>query len=252
MKRNLLWTVIAGMLLTVLFSKSYGQENKDLVKLNLFPLTTGAISLEYEREIAKKITVGSMVTLMPEKGLPYASSIKSLIGDDSDDKSLERTLDATKLGSFSIAPEVRFYLSKGAYRGFYLGPYVKYSSYKLKTEIAIDEDAINPDMVAISGSMKGFTAGLSIGTQFKLANNVFLDWRIIGPGYGVSSGKISGTTDYALSQDEQRELQESIDDLTSDIPLIKAENTVTANGLTSKISGPWAGIRTALSIGYRF
>ena len=53
-----------------------------------------------------------------------------------------------------------------------------------------------------------------------------------------------------LNADEQREVKRQLDEFDSNLMKIKKE--VNADGVTLSTSGPFAGIRTALSIGYRF
>jgi len=36
------------------------------------------------------------------------------------------------------------------------------------------------------------------------------------------------------------------------IPIVEYEITTTANGAKIKLDGPWAGLRSGLSFGYRF
>jgi hypothetical protein len=108
------------------------------------------------------------------------------------------------------------------------------------------------EKVDLSGKINALSFGLGIGVQFKLAKNVSLDWRIIGPGYGSSRGTLTGKADRALTPDEQQELRDQLDDI-GEIPFVKIKSSnVDAEGADVKIKGPWAGIRTGLSIGYRF
>lgn len=87
-----------------------------------------------------------------------------------------------------------------------------------------------------------------IGAQFKLGKSVYLDWWILGPNYGSSSGKISGQR--SLSASEQQSLRDEIDGL--DIPLTEFTYTVNGNGATINFDGPWAGLRAGLCFGIRF
>src|SRR5690606_37332160 len=133
-----------------------------------------------------------------------------------------------------------------------------YADYAVGVPIPVDLDPPTGsgyekiEEVLTKGNLNAFTAGLGLGVQFKIAKNVSLDWRIIGPGYGSGSGTLSGTPDRDLTADEQQEIREQIDDL-DDVPFIKITSTeVTPQGIAFKTKSPWAGIRTGLSIGYRF
>lgn len=97
-------------------------ENKNMVKLNLLALTTGNISLQYERLITPKTTVGVTVNMMPSKGLPFSNSIESIV----DDKTTSAQLQQVSISSFWVTPEIRFYLGKEGYKGFYIAPFLRY------------------------------------------------------------------------------------------------------------------------------
>lgn len=221
------------------------QEQPNLVKINLLPLAAGNLSLEYERPVAPKITVNGTLSWRPKTGLPFKSLVKKLVDEET------AMFDGAKLGAFSLTPEVRFYMKdKGTFKGFYLAPYMKYSNYSIHLDLPIEE--LNDHITGIipaSGSLNAFTFGFAVGSQWKLSDVVFLDWRIIGPGYGFSSGKITGQM--ALSPDEQAVLRDEISGI-EDFPVMKLTYDVDGNGVTINSKGPFAGIRTALSIGYRF
>src|SRR5665647_1333504 len=99
---------------------------KNLVKLNLFALPLKNITVQYEREISKKTTVGLTLRVMPNTTLPFKSSFHNAINDST----TEKQLDNFKTGNFAIMPEIRFYLGhKGAYHGFYIAPFFSYAHY---------------------------------------------------------------------------------------------------------------------------
>jgi hypothetical protein len=86
------------------------------------------------------------------------------------------------------------------------------------------------------------------GAQWKIGKSVYLDWWIFGPDYGSSKGSISGTQ--SLSPSGQSSLKSNMENLN--VPLVKTTNVVDANGATLDFTGPWAGIRSGLCIGFRF
>lgn len=235
-------------------------EGQNIVKFNVLPLLGGKLAFEYERLLTDRISVGAALSLRPKKGIPFGSTVKDIV----DDEELNDLIDNFKSSNFSITPEARFYVSKrGPFRGFYVAPYVKYASYNatLPFDFDVDIDDANTDIysrtetIPLNGSIQSFTAGLSLGTHFKLSKNIYLDWRIIGPGYGSAKGKVSGKM--ALDSDEQASLRESLDELKvdlEDLPVgIKIESEVRPDGADINVlRSPWAGIRTGLSIGYRF
>lgn len=261
---NILKTFFAlGFMLIVSTSQaqtkpSAESEARNLAKFNAMALIGGKFALEYERLLTNRIAIGTAISVRPNKGLPLSSTIKNIV----DDEEFDKLIDAFSSSNFSITPEVRFYTSKrGHFRGFYVAPYAKYAGYKASLPFDFDVDHgdtqvySRTETIPLSGNIRSFTAGLSLGVNFKLARNIHLDWRIFGPGYGTASGNASGRM--ALDPDEQAELRESLAELQadlSDLPLsIQIDYEVNAEGADVKIRrSPWAGIRSGLSIAYRF
>lgn len=218
------------------------QEKTNLIKLNLLPLSVGNIALEYERSLGEGLSLNGTLSLRPKDQLPFRSWWESAIDDD------YNILGDAKLGAFSITPEIRFYIGHNdSFKGFYLAPFVKYSNYTLTTTLTVDEPEYQKK-VPISGSLNAFTAGVAIGSQWRLAEDLYLDWRIIGPHYGFNNGTFEGKVE--LNADEQREIKKQLHDFDVDILRLKKE--VDADGVTMTTQGPFAGIRTSLSVGYRF
>lgn len=235
-------------------------ENPNVVRLNLLTLIGGKISVEYERILSKRIAVGAAVNLRPESGLPFRSTLIDLV-DDSEVNSL---LDGMKSSSTAFVPEVRFYLSKNGYgRGFYLAPYAKFAKlnysapYTYNVEVNFQGESVydREEVINLKGDLSTVTAGLSAGINFKLTKNIFLDWRIIGPGYGSSKGGLNGkmTLD-AKEQDGLREQLGSLKESLNDLPLkFEMDYQVDANGAEITVNkSPWASIRSGLSIAYKF
>lgn len=236
------------------------KSNPNQIKINLFPLLGNKISIEYERRLSKHMSIGAAVSLRPEAKLPLASTISDYI----DDERLTPLIGGFRSANYSVVPELRFYTSsKGNMSGFYIAPYVKYTShdvlvpyhfdyeinYKGKTLYDREED------IQLEGSVKSYTAGVSIGVNYKLSKHLMLDWRIIGPGYGFMDGQIAGKA--MLSDVEQVGLSHELDELSEslrDMPLgIDVDYEVNDEGVNFNINNsPWATVRTGLSISYSF
>lgn len=256
----LLFAVCAPFTTSAQMAPPTEPEGKNMVKFNMLTLLGGKFAFEYERLLTDRITVGATLNLRPNKGIPFSSRVKSII----DDEDMNVLIDNFKSSNFSITPEARFYTSKrGPFRGFYIAPYVKYASYgaSLPFDFDVDVDYEGNDIyerqetIPLDGSIQAFTAGVSFGVNFKLSRNIHLDWRILGPGYGSSKGNISGKMQ--LDADEQQALEMSLEDLKADLedlPVgLKIDYDVRDDGADIKIlRSPWAGIRTGLSIAYRF
>lgn len=266
MRTNLLTHIIAFVsVFTVLVAQAQTtsvneREGRNLLKVNMLTLVGGKFSLEYERLLTDRITVGAAISLRPDKGLPFTSTVKRIV----DDEDINTLIDGFSSSNFSITPELRFYTSeRGPFRGFYVAPYVKYASYATSLpyefDVTVDYEGIElynrKETIPLQGDIRSFTAGLSFGVNFKLARHIHLDWRILGPGYGSAKGDISGRL--ALNAQEQTALRESLADLKTDLadlPLgIEIDYDVHQDGAEIKVlRSPWAGIRSGLSIAYRF
>ncbi len=218
-------------------------ENKNMVKLNLLALSARNISVQYERLITPKTTIGVTINNTPAKGLPFSSSLESFV----DDKTTVAQLKQIEFSSFSVTPEVRFYLGKEGFKGFYIAPFVKYGKYNIDFPVSFEYEG-NDEFIVVDGSVKGMSGGLAFGAQWRLANNFYLDWMIMGPHFGSAKGTLEGKR--ALNQDEQTAIKEALDDL--DIPVVDLEYEVNDNGAKVKLDGPWAGIRAVIGVGYRF
>jgi hypothetical protein len=77
-----------------------------------------------------------------------------------------------------------------------------------------------------------------------------LDWWILGPHFGVSSGNVIGLSSIPLTEEEQQSIEDEVNDI--DIPMLKQTIDVSADKVTLDFSGPWAGIRAGLSFGIKF
>ncbi|MEO6406406.1 MAG: DUF3575 domain-containing protein [Ferruginibacter sp.] len=219
-------------------------QKKNIVKLNLFALGLKNISIQYERIVSRKVSVGLGIRYMPDGSLPFKTTFKNLI----DDEDTKNQVDNITLGNFAITPEVRFYTGKkGAPRGFYIAPFVRIARYTTKLPFTYD-DAGTKKSIDLSGSLSTVTGGILFGKQWKLGKQIYLDWWLFGPQYGSSNGKIDGKK--TLTPSEQTSLRQELDDL--DVPLTKITYTVDGNGAVVNFKGPWAGVRSGLCLGINF
>lgn len=220
-------------------------EKKNIIKLNLPALALKNISLQYERAVGKRISLALTARYMPDGKLP----LLSLAQDISDDPDFNRQIGNVNFGNYAIIPEMRFYVGRhGAFRGFYLGPFANIGRFNISLPYEYDDDDGNTKTIPMSGNINSITGGIMFGAQWKLSNAISLDWWILGPNYGTSKGVISGKK--ALSQQDQQDLRDALDDL--DIPLTKFTYVVDGNGATINAKGPWAGLRAGICLGIRF
>ncbi|MBC7567712.1 MAG: DUF3575 domain-containing protein [Pedobacter sp.] len=251
MKKNITKLLSAIVLIgMILISKdSFSQSDdtsavyKNQVKMNVPALFLKNFSFSYERAVTKKIAVGLSIRFAPSATLPFQGQLESLINNK---ESYERIKDF-ETGNFSITPQVRFYLGKQAFKGFYLAPFASYSTFNASGPYQFSSSAGTLDM-PLSGDIKTVTGGFFIGSQFNVTRRIGLD-LYIGPNYGSLSGTISGNK--ALNTDEQNALRNGLADLNN-IPMIKTKYTVDSTGATVDLDGNWPGLRAGLSVAFKF
>lgn len=218
---------------------------KNIVKLNLFALGLKNISIQYERAVARKVTVAGTFRVMPKGSIPLKSTFINL----ADDPDTERQINNLQIDNVAFMPEVRYYVGKkGAFNGFYLGLFANIASYNTNVAIEFDGAGGFTEMIPMSGKITGITGGIMLGAQFKLSKKIYLDWWILGPHYGSSNGTLTGQK--VLNAIEQQDLRDELASL--DIPLTDFTYTVNGTGATINFKGPWAGLRSGLCIGFRF
>lgn len=222
-------------------------DDKNILKVNLLSLPFKNIHVQYERAFSNKMSFALGVRMMPKSGIPFKNTIISLAEDDDE---LVNQIDNFKTSNFAITPEIRFYMGKKALKGFYIAPFARYSKYTVSMPFEYTDDNNNTNTIDLSGDLTTFTGGIQFGSQFKLSKAVYLDWWILGPQYGTSNGNVDGKK--ALTQEEQDDIRESLEDMTADLPLIKATYQVDGNGVRGNIKGPWGGVRAGLALGIRF
>lgn len=218
---------------------------KNIIKWNVGSMAARNLHFTYERSLTKNISFSLSYRTMSKGALPFKDQFKEAINSD------DINLDNFQIGNTAITPELRFYLSMGRMKGFYLAPYLRFATfdigapikYTASTSPLLEKEAL------FSGKIKSTSAGLMIGYQFQIATKIVLDFQIIGGHYGTGKGDLNFNT--PLSPFEQTELKKNMDDI--DAKPFKFTNTVNSSGAQIMSDGPWAGIRAVnIGLGIRF
>lgn len=219
------------------------QQFKNEFKVNASAFATKGFGVQYERQIGKKFTLALGYSMIPEGKIAFQSIIENQIDDADVD------VGEFRLGTSIITPELRFYVGKkGAFHGFYLAPYARFSTYNLQVPVSFNA-TVNRRKALFDGKLNNSLGGLMIGSNFKLSERLTLDWWILGAGFGSASGKLVATI--ALTPLEQQNLKNELDSI--DVPFTTIESQVNSNGATVTTTGSMAGVRgLGLNFGIRF
>ena len=243
MKTKLLAVALFG------FASLHGQQAKNIIKTNVTGYIFRNVNLSYERSINKTFAINVGFGMMPKGDVPM---VKNFIGEDADNEIQDLKVSST---SFTIEP--RIYLGTKYNSGFYFAPYYRYTKIKadqIQYEFSYtkDDNSERDMTLDMSGDISANSVGLMIGSQWYFGKNKnwVIDWWIVGGHYGVSKGNIIGISKNPLDAEDQAAINEELNDL--DIPIIDYKAEVNSNGAKVKVDGPWAGLRSGLSFGYRF
>jgi hypothetical protein len=140
-------------------NKDYDGTKMNVVKLNILSPIVKSGSFFYERKINDKSSA--------QLGIGFTGYKNS----------------GTKFSGITITPEYRFYVSQTnpAISGFYVGPFARYSNFKLT------EDNNKATLSTIGG-------GLIIGRQWIFSNVISLD-IFAGPSFSAGDAKVTSGTD---------------------------------------------------------
>lgn len=249
--KKLIFSVVLFASSQIIFAQNDSEEyqnRKNIVKVNVTALAITNFYVQYERVLTKRSSLALGISTIPNRGIPFSDQLQTSFVDGNDNFSFS---DA-KFGYFSITPEYRLYLGKGYGKGFYFSPYFRYSKisidgirFSYKNDFGID------DFATIKGDLTTKSFGLMLGVSFNLSKSLVLDWWILGAGYGSANANLDAITDFKISPSEQERVRQEIEDV--DIPGVDEEITVNENGGNIKINNsPWLGLRSGLSLGFRF
>lgn len=208
-----------------------------------------------ERSLTRKISASVGYRTMPATQLSLLPALKqgySLAGED--ESTLEEDWSAMKASNKTFTAEFRFYGGrKPGPRGFYLGLYGRYAKFDVDYNYTYETDARNY-VIPITSSAKGLGGGLFIGVQWLIGRRVALDWQILGGHWGKLTGDGNGIADLSgLSQQDRENVRDDLDEM---LPYIGENSTIRTdvndNGVRLKIDGPFAGLRSGISLGISF
>ncbi|WP_158642844.1 DUF3575 domain-containing protein [Mucilaginibacter ginsenosidivorax] len=263
MKKNLplflkIATIIIGIITCFSVSKvsaQSGDYKKNNIRVNLSSLVLHNYSFNYERSVARKITISAGYKFMPDTRIGDVSLINTIsdkISHDGDNIDYKNT----RTSNQTFTAEARFYTGKhDGPRGFYVSVYGRYNSMKVDYPYVYNDGNGNKVNVPLNTTLNGIGGGVMIGAKWLIAQKVSLDVYILGLHYGSMSGDVIGNTDLSgLSASDKQGLK---DDIDSKFVLLNhnyvKSSSVTNSGVTAHASGPFAGIRgLGINLGFSF
>jgi hypothetical protein len=232
-----------------------GNYPKTVVKMNVSSLLFKNYQFELERSLTRRISALVSYRTMGATPLSQQPALRKgyrLAGED--DGALEDDWGNISASNKTYTAGFRFYMgSRPGPRGFYAGVYGRYAQFKVDYDYVYETDAKNY-LIPVASATKGVGGGVYFGVQWLIAKRVALDWQILGGHWGKLSGSGSSATD--LSELTVQDKQSVKDDLESLLPDIGGNHyinaDVTNSGVRLKIDGPFAGLRSGISLGISF
>jgi len=166
----------------------------------------------------------------------------------------------TKLSAVGNVTEWRIYgKEKGAYHGFYFGPYFSYTHYKLQSA-SVRGEFKDANGVSYFGDVSQVIklnvtgGGFEIGTQgMYLKNHLCIDWTIMGVGMGclgfqggMEAENTSENFDFRNYPDDVASMKMGIE------KVFHFKRTIDATSVTIGAKIPWVMMRMGLSIGFGY
>lgn len=222
----------------------------NILKINLASLALMNISIQYEYLIGDKISVALGLRYMPSGNIPYKNILTDLLIDQADYPELLQVVDNTKLNSFAITPEFRYYF-KSAGKGSYIAPFLRYDHFSLSTNLNTDINGNNYD-INFDGGLTRYGLGILYGTQFELPGNFYFDWWIAGPYINMSQFNLNASG-FTINDADFDQYESMMNNLNLSDYGLKTNIEVTKNSASLKSNNISFGARTfGLCLGYRF
>ncbi len=263
-KMSLKHAGITGLALFMMCTTIIAQENQDAgsvaseanvlagknrIKLNVTSLAMKNVSLQYERVIKNNISAALTVRAMPYTAVPFRNFVNNQISDEHSE--LKNGISALAAGSFSVTPEVRFYLNSfSGSSGWYLAPSYRYTYARMREQSMLFTNNIGGEVTAkITGTFSANSGGLVFGKQMAIGRKLSLDlW--FGPVVGKGKVNLKGVTDASLTSEEMRDIRTELSSWS--YPLMNRESAISVRDIGVKYTGLSLGVNAGISVGFCF
>lgn len=226
---------------------------RNVFKINLPSLIIGTYSFQYEFFPVSFMSLAIGYKFTPKRGMIFKEQIIKIVEDSNDYGDLEsvgrRFFKPFKFSGSSISPEVRFYLGEGFGKGFYLGPFIRFDSYKFSSNYLFYGESENY-IIDFDGHFKGFGYGLVLGAQYRIGKHITID-TYIAPYLSDVKIDFHSTSNYVLTDTEVIQLSDDLNSfsLPNGETSIELSNSSAKGELTSKT---FPNLRAGLGLGFKF
>jgi len=223
------------------------QAQKNIIKTNLMGDAIKNYNITYERSIARPLSISIGVRHMPKSKIALKTQIEKLV-DNQDFR-----INDFQMGNTALTAEGRIYVGVKKMTGFYIAPYLRYSSFDFNMPIKNPNDQSGSSII-FNGKINATSAGLLMGVQHCIFKKLVLDFWILGGHYGKSNGLLKATNITGMNDPAQiQNLQNTLDEFKEIGPFRTSSKVTSSTTAEIKTTGPWLGLRSfALSLGYRF
>lgn len=224
--------------------KALTSDRRNIVKLNIPNLAYKNITLNYERILSNRtsasIHAGYIIPSAPPAFVTDALDITTMATDT--------TMTNNEFSGFTATGEYRIYgKKKGAARGLYYAPYLRYANYKYLFDETIEGNFSNVD-----ARVTTFGLGAQLGYQWVIKDRFVIDWGILGAAvqrYNLSS-TFTSTDDTVNFQEIREELEAELE--ANSILGGTIDFTNGDDFLKAKLPFLFGGLRSYISVGMQF
>lgn len=233
---------LISLCMLLVMPRLWAQQNDSphhLIKLNLSSLVFKTASLQYEHQTGRSRSV----TL----GLRYGPESSTFLKERVDDWFTGTYIHfyGLNMTNLAVTPGMRFYMSRKAFQGWYISPYLRYANISLLGPVVYDDGATVKEGL-FKANINSLCVGVMLGAMHRIAGRWRMDWWIAGAHLGAEWGRLAYTPYSDLSANDQNSVNTVLNGLI--IPHTSFSYQVSPQAVKLKTNGYWAGF-ISLGIG---
>ena len=250
------------LFLLLLVTAGFANAQNNSVKFTLSPglILANNLAFNYERKFAYKFSIDARINFTSKNQVPLNGLATDLLGPILDSAGVNSDILGTRVNSFGMNLQFKYFPKGEALKGFYITPYVGFQLGSLEDFEFDFPDATDPSIRhggTVSSNFLFYGAGLGFGNQFVADNGLTLDILWLGLGVGANTITLNGTdtsgdVDYAAINDD---VQGFVADNDEDISRFRGsvESEYTSSDITIFVKHPFPYLKVLnFSIGYSF